>query len=135
MGGWFVLFLVRRKGMAMRTRVLLAVVALLVAACSAGGGEAASGGAASGSDSAPVEIAIRGFAFGPAEVTVAAGTTVTWVNKESGVPHTSTSDDGLWKSGTLSPGDSFSFTFDRPGTYTYFCSIHPNMKGTIVVQG
>ncbi len=39
------------------------------------------------------------------------------------------------RDGDLSPGDSFSFTFDRPGTYTYFCSIHPNMKGTIVVQG
>jgi len=51
------------------------------------------------------------------------------------VDHTTTSDDGLWDSATLQPGEQFSFAFDQPGTYTYFCSIHPSMTATIVVEG
>ena len=82
-----------------------------------------------------VEVSIQSFSFGPDEITVAAGTTVTWVNDEDAVPHTATSEDGVWDSGTLQPGDSFSFTFDVPGTYPYFCAIHPSMTATIVVEG
>lgn len=81
------------------------------------------------------EVAIRAFAFAPAEVSVPVGATVVWVNQEEAMPHTATSDDGLWDSGTLDPGERFSFTFEEPGTYTYFCRIHPSMKGTIVVEG
>ncbi len=120
----------------MRTRTGIAILALITAAC--GGGAGTAGGTTaptSGPVAGGTEIVIEGFAFGPDVVTVPVGATVTWVNRENGVPHTTTSDDGVWKSGTLSPGEGFSFTFDRPGTYTYFCSIHPNMKGTIVVQG
>ena len=81
------------------------------------------------------EVAIRALAFAPAELSVPVGATVVWVNQEDAMPHTATSDDGLWDSGTLDPGERFSFTFEEPGTYTYFCRIHPSMKGTIVVEG
>ena len=69
-------------------------------------------------------VSIQDFFFSPDQLTVAPGTTVTWVN-DGQQPHTSTSDDGTWDSGTLEPGDDYSFTFDQPGTYTYHCSIHP----------
>lgn len=80
-------------------------------------------------------VTIDNFAFGPAAITVAAGTKVTWTNRDD-EPHTVVSADQPrpFKSGALDTGDSFSFTFDKPGTYRYFCSIHPHMTGTIVVQ-
>src|SRR5215210_8428678 len=67
------------------------------------------------------------------EMTVAPGTTVTWVN-DGEEPHTSTADDGTWDSGTLQPGESYSFTFDEPGDYSYLCEIHPDMTATINVS-
>jgi LPXTG-motif cell wall-anchored protein len=83
--------------------------------------------------SSPV-FSIEDFFFSPVNMTVAPGTTVTWVNNGQS-PHTSTADDGTWDSGTLQPGESFSFTFRQAGTYTYHCTIHPNMTGTITVGG
>ena len=84
---------------------------------------------------APNAVAIDNFAFGPAAITVAAGTKVTWTNRDD-EPHTVVSADAprAFKSGALDTGDSFSFTFDKPGTYRYFCSIHPHMTGTVVVK-
>jgi plastocyanin len=79
-------------------------------------------------------VSIQDFFFSPDQMTVAPGTTVTWVN-EAQTPHTTTADDGTWDSGTLEQGDDFSFTFDDPGTYTYHCSIHPDMTATITVSG
>jgi plastocyanin len=79
-----------------------------------------------------ITIEIVDFAFDPAEVEIAPGTTVTWVNNDS-APHTATSDDGVFDSGTLEPGDSFSFTFEDTGTFAYHCDIHPNMTATITV--
>lgn len=81
-----------------------------------------------------VHVTIKGFSFQPAALTVPVGTTVTWTNEDS-VDHTSTSDTGVWNSGHLGTGQSFSFTFKRPGTFSYHCAIHPDMKATIVVQG
>ncbi|MFZ2005241.1 MAG: cupredoxin family copper-binding protein [Stellaceae bacterium] len=80
-------------------------------------------------------VTIDNFAFGPALTIVAPGTKVTWINKDE-EPHTVTSADGglTFKSPALDTGDKFSFTFDKPGTYKYFCSIHPHMAGTIVVK-
>ena len=79
-------------------------------------------------------INIQKFAFDPLIITVKGGTKVTWTNNDT-VSHTVTSDVGtLLNSPTLSPGQSFSFTFTDPGTIKYHCSIHPMMKGTIVVQ-
>ncbi|HUO20820.1 MAG TPA: cupredoxin family copper-binding protein [Steroidobacteraceae bacterium] len=73
------------------------------------------------------------FMFAPLTVTVAAGTTVTWTNRDA-EPHTVVSDTGLFRSGALDTNESFSFRFDAPGTYHYACSIHPRMVGTIVVR-
>lgn len=83
----------------------------------------------------PNTVTIDNFAFGPAAITVAPGTKVTWTNRDD-EPHTVTSvdDPKPFKSGALDTGDSFSFTFDKPGTYRYFCSIHPHMTGTVVVR-
>jgi plastocyanin len=87
-----------------------------------------------GAQGQTMTVSIEDFFFSPANMTVAPGTTVTWVNNGQ-APHTSTADDGTWDSGTLQPGKSYSFTFDQAGTYTYHCTIHPNMTGTITVGG
>ena len=79
-------------------------------------------------------VSIKGFAFNPPNATLAPGTTVTWVNDDQ-APHTTTANDGAFDSGTLQPGQSYSFTFDKPGTYAYHCNIHPYMTGTITVSG
>jgi plastocyanin len=79
-------------------------------------------------------VSIKDFAFGPPNATIAPGTTVTWVNNDQ-VPHTATANDGAFDSGTLQPGQSYSFKFDRPGTYAYHCNIHPDMTATIIVSG
>jgi plastocyanin len=76
---------------------------------------------------------IDNFTFAPARLTVKAGTTVTWRNEDD-IPHTVTSATRLFKSKALDTDDSFSFTFTEPGTYEYFCSLHPRMTGTIVVE-
>ena len=72
-------------------------------------------------------------AFNPDVADVAAGTTVTWTNTDS-VSHTSTSDGATWNSGTVAPGGRFSFTFQKTGTFSYHCAIHPGMVGTVVVH-
>ena len=79
-------------------------------------------------------VSIQDFSFSPSQITVAPGTKVTWTN-EGPSPHTTTADDGSWDSGTLQQGEDFSFTFDQPGTYTYHCSIHPDMTATVKVSG
>jgi plastocyanin len=83
----------------------------------------------------PNTVTIDNFAFAPATLTVEPGTKITWTNKDE-EPHTVTSADGgaTFKSPALDTDDKFSFTFDKPGTYKYFCSIHPHMVGTIVVK-
>jgi plastocyanin len=72
-------------------------------------------------------------AFSPADLTVDAGTTVTWRNTD-GTSHTSTSDATGWNSATIPPGGQFSFTFATAGTFPYHCSIHPGMTGTVIVR-
>jgi plastocyanin len=78
-------------------------------------------------------IAIRNFMFEPMSLVVAAGTKVTWKNFD-GEPHTIHSIDDAFRSGALDQNDTFSFKFDKPGTYRYVCSIHPQMVATIVVK-
>jgi amicyanin len=81
------------------------------------------------------EVKIDNFTFGPAELTVPVGTTVTWTNKDD-IPHTvvSTDDPKAFKSKVLDTDEKFSFTFSKAGTYPYFCSIHPKMTGKVIVQ-
>lgn len=86
-----------------------------------------------GSQQGTMEVKIDNFSFGPTTLTVAAGSTVTWVNRDD-IPHTVVSTDGVFKSKVLDTDEKFSYTFTKPGTYAYFCSIHPKMTGTLVVQ-
>jgi plastocyanin len=113
--------------------MLAMILAVLSAACTAPSGTPApTGTPAAGGENA---ILIQNFAFSPATLTVKAGTAVTWTNRD-GADHTITADPGApagFGSGNLASGASYSFTFTSPGTYTYHCSIHPSMKGTIVV--
>ncbi len=83
---------------------------------------------------ASASVEIKNFAFNPGTVTVKVGTKVTWTNNDS-APHTVTSDSGspLNSKSILSPGQSFSYTFTTAGTFPYHCTIHPTMKGQVVV--
>ena len=79
-------------------------------------------------------VSIDNFTFGPQTLTVKAGTTVTWTNRDD-IPHGIASDNNAFaKSKALDTDDSYSFTFTTPGTYKYFCYVHPHMTGTILVQ-
>ncbi len=79
-----------------------------------------------------VAVKIGNFTFGPQELKVKSGTTVTWTNEDD-IPHTVVSPNNF-RSKPLDSDDKFSFTFTTPGTYKYFCSLHPHMTGTIVVE-
>ncbi len=79
-------------------------------------------------------VSIDNFTFTPASLTVKAGTTVTWTNKDD-IPHgIAAANNEFKKSKALDTDDSFSFTFTTPGSYKYFCYLHPHMTGTIVVE-
>jgi amicyanin len=84
-------------------------------------------------DSAETAIKIDNFTFTPATVTVAAGSTIRWTNRDD-IPHNVVSEDKSFKSKAMDTDEQFSYTFTKPGTYSYFCSIHPKMTGKIVVQ-
>ena len=79
------------------------------------------------------EVKIDNFSFAPANLTIAAGTTVTWTNNDD-VPHVVTTDDKSFRSKALDTDDRFSYTFTKPGTYAYYCAIHPKMTAKVVVQ-
>src|SRR2546426_6244559 len=89
--------------------------------------------AAAQAQGSSVEVKISNFVFGPQPVTISAGTIVTWINRDD-IPHTVVSSDGAFKSKVLDTDDKFSFTFAKPGTYPYFCSIHPKMTAKVIVQ-
>jgi plastocyanin len=82
---------------------------------------------------AGAQVKISNFSFTPETLKVAAGTQVTWTNSDD-TPHTVVIDAKTIKSNALDTDEKFSYTFTKPGTYSYFCSIHPKMKGTVVVQ-
>jgi plastocyanin len=97
-------------------------------------GQAGLGGNESDKSASAAEVKIDNFSFGPTTLTVPAGTTITWKNNDD-VPHVVSSDDGkMFKSKALDTDDHFSFTFTKPGTYNYYCAIHPKMTAKIVVQ-
>ena len=81
---------------------------------------------------AQIKPTIQNFAISPNPIAIAPGSTVTWTNLD-GAPHTVTADDGSWGSSTLGHGGAYSHVFTSPGTHTYYCAIHPFMKGTVVV--
>ena len=82
---------------------------------------------------ADATVTIDNFTFEPQRLTVKVGTTVTWVNQDD-IPHALASNAKVFKSKALDTDDKFSFTFATPGVYDYFCSMHPHMTGTILVE-
>ncbi len=130
-----------------------AAAALLLVACGGGNGGGYGGGSsvttpsssAAGDGATTDRISIENFSFTPATATISAGTTVTWINNDS-TAHDVTSTEGpgvdaattsTFASGRLAQGDTFSFTFDEPGTYDYECTIHASMAtmhAVIVVE-
>ena len=81
----------------------------------------------------PNEVVIDNFTFGPQDLTVAAGTTVKWVNHDD-IPHSIVDGNKAFRSKALDTDDSFSFTFASAGTFDYFCGLHPHMQGKIIVK-
>jgi len=83
--------------------------------------------------SAAVTVEITDFAFQPGSITVAPGSTITWVNDDEEA-HTITSTEGVFKSEALESAGRFSHTFTKPGTYHYFCALHPHMRADVIVR-
>lgn len=102
------------------------------------GGASAPGGvsapAPSGDAARAEKVSIVEFTYDPDPVVIEEGGKVTWINRDS-APHTATADDGSFDTGTIAPGKLKSESFKQPGTYAYFCEVHPDMHGTIEVVG
>ncbi|MBV8429728.1 MAG: cupredoxin domain-containing protein [Solirubrobacterales bacterium] len=115
----------------------LAAVALLSAGCGAGGDGSAGNAATQATDSvATTQVEMKVLEFTPGHIEAKVGQTVTWTNADS-VAHNVTYEGGPRFTSSpreLNPGAKFSITLTHPGTIHYFCSIHPWMKGTIVVS-
>jgi plastocyanin len=82
---------------------------------------------------APVQVDIRKFAFSPQEITIPPGTTVRWINDDE-TPHTIAAENAGFTSPGLDTGDGYEHTFDKEGDVTYFCSVHPFMKGVVHIR-
>lgn len=89
-------------------------------------------GQAAPQEPATAEVRMKGFAFVPASISVKPGTIITWTNEDS-ASHTVTFTEQSWGSDQLAKGDSYMKKFDTPGSYDYHCSIHPSMRGVVVV--
>ena len=96
------------------------------------------GAQGAGVESVPVQnawsVSIGDNFFDPPDAAIDPGSTITWTNNGA-VPHTVTADDGSFDSGVLNPGDSYTVAFDGQGTVTYYCAIHPEMRGSVTVGG
>jgi len=117
------------------------MLTVLALAASCGGGSSSTPTSPStpstGNNGTPISIVagartLTTTAYSPNPLTISAGTTVTWTNNDS-TTHTATSDSGVFN-GTVAPSAQYSFTFTNKGTFTYHCSLHPNMVGSVVVQ-
>jgi plastocyanin len=129
----------RAGGIGRRAGLLLMAVAAsgILSACMMGGGHHMNTGRDTrGTDPVQAEgaagVRIVNYGFDPGNLRITAGTTVTWKNSDP-VGHTATADAGVWGSPLLERGDEWSYTFTEPGTYTYFCAPHPQMKAQIEV--
>ena len=127
----------------MRTRLIVSLLACVaIAGCGSSSSSSKSTSSAapapastsSSSSSGGVTVKVAGFAFNPTSVTVKKGQKVTWTNSDT-APHNVTSDDGTIQSKDFGQGQSFSFTPTKAGTFAYTCTIHPQMKATLIVTG
>jgi plastocyanin len=82
---------------------------------------------------AEISIDIADFAYSPSNLSVVKGTKITWTNRDS-APHTATDDGDSWNTGVLRGGESATITFDTPGTFGYYCTVHPSMRGALTVR-
>jgi len=116
---------------------LIVIIAVLAMGCTSTTAPATPSTVATTAPAGSVSaVTIQNFAFSQATITVAAGTTVTWTNKD-GTAHTVTSDSGdpvAFDSGSIAPGGTYQFTFTQTGVYPYHCTYHPHMTGTVTVQ-
>jgi plastocyanin len=106
---------------------------LLVAAALAACVSAAPSGAPPSNAAAPIVVAIKDYEFSPPMLTIAPGTTVTWVNEDE-TPHTIAEQAKMFRSAALDTSDRFTYTFAQPGEFAYYCTLHPMMVGKIVVK-
>jgi amicyanin len=114
----------------MRSAIAAAVIGAVVGSGLAGGVLVAR----AQTSPAAIAVSIDNFTFNPQKLTVKAGTTVTWTNKDD-IPHgIAATGNAFRRSNAMDTDDAYSFTFTTPGTYQYFCYIHPHMTGTIVVE-
>jgi plastocyanin len=105
----------------------LAIMLIMVA------GRSSVRGTTPAEDKPSAEIKIDNFVFSPNTITIPAGAAIRWTNRDD-IPHNVVADDKSFKSKVLDTDETFSYTFVKPGTYTYFCSIHPKMTARVVVQ-
>ncbi len=80
-----------------------------------------------------VQASVDNFSFAPKQLTVKAGTTVVWTNKDD-IPHTVTSDDNVFSSPVLDTNENFQYTFGKAGKFPFHCKLHPTMTGVVEVQ-
>jgi plastocyanin len=118
------------KNRVFATFLVLIAIASLTGSCTKSSNMYGTGGSGG---PGPNEVWIQGNAFTPATINVTAGTTITWTNKDA-VAHTVTSTTGLFNSGSLATGKTFSKMFSGTGSYPYFCSVHPTMTATVIVN-
>jgi plastocyanin len=118
-------FILKLYKMKNRMKLILAFIALILIISACKKSEDAKPGTN--------EVLIQNMAFNPSSITIAKHTSIKWTNKDSNT-HTVTSNSGLFNSGNLSNGGTFSFTFDSAGTFNYHCAIHSSMTATVIVQ-
>jgi len=117
-----------------KTQWIFGMAALVLAALTLlAGGQRSLGANPGDKPASGAAVKIDNFSFGRTTLTVPAGTKVTWTNGDD-VPHTVVSTDNVFKGPALDTDQTFSYTFTKPGTYSYYCSIHPKMTGKVVVQ-
>src|SRR3954451_19771383 len=116
-------------------------LAFAVVAVGCGGGDNGGGGSSKSktspsgvSSTKPQSVAMKNIQFNPKKLTVPPGATVTWTNKDTAAHDVTAADFKSGAKGGLKPGDTFSNTFNRVGTFKYRCTVHPGMEGTIVVK-
>lgn len=131
-----------KRGFAVGVLAMLLFVFGLLVACgadneptttSSAGPVTTTGGPGTTTSGETVQVTMKNRTFTPKEITIRTGQTVTWINEDS-LEHDVVANNGEFKSDLFGQGETFSFTFTEAGTYPYFCSIHPGMTGTVIVE-
>jgi plastocyanin len=109
------------------------MMGVALAACGSDASPASTPGSSSGAGGGGNAVTIQNFAFSPVTLTVSVGTTVTWTNQDGSI-HTATADDKSFDTGNIAAGATGSATFGKAGTFTYHCTVHNYMTGTVAVR-